>query len=47
MKKAYYRHNSAFIKLVFSDGSTYLQTNSEYIRKSLISDGYELILLND
>jgi hypothetical protein len=47
MNKAFYRHNSPWIKLVFSDGSTYLQTNSEQNRKALLRDGFELILLNN
>ena len=47
MNKAFYRYNSAWIKLVFSDGNTYLQTNSEQNRKALLRDGFELILLNN
>lgn len=47
MKKAFYRHNSSYIKLVFSDGETYLQLNTETNKKALINDSYELIMLSN
>ena len=48
MNKGYYRHNSAFIKLIYSDGTTYLHSNTDRNRrKALINDGFELILLTN
>ena len=47
MNKGYYRHKSAFIKLIYSDGTTYLNSNTEKNRKALINEGFELILLTN
>lgn len=47
MNKGCYRHNSAFIKLIYSDGTTYLHFNTDRNRKTLINDGFELILLTN
>ena len=47
MNKGYYRHNSAFIKLIYSDGTTYLNSNTEKNREALINEGFQLILLTN
>ena len=47
MNKGYYRYNSAFIKLIYSDGTTYLSSNTEENRKALINEGFQLILLTN
>jgi len=47
MNKGYYRHNSAFIKLTYSDGTIYLNSNTETNRKALINEGFQLILLTN
>ena len=47
MNKGYYRHKSAFIKLIYLDGTTYLHFNTEINRKALINEGFELILLTN
>jgi hypothetical protein len=47
MKKAYYRLNSAWIKLLFSNGDTILVTNCAIQREGLKRDGFDLVLLVD